>query len=871
MPTLTVNGRKVQVDDSFLSLSPEQQNNTVNEIAQSLSSRNVASQASKADSEPSILSRVGNALSFADDAIRSGATGIPVLGGLLNKADAGVDAAASYLFNPLFSKDQQLQGSIGDRYRQALAVQSGMDKQFSTDHPVINAGAQILGGLAAGGGAARLGITTAGRFGTAAMEGLPGVLSRAGLATTENAVLGGLDAAARGQSPIQGAEFGGALGAGGSLARNIGGKGIGGLLLRGAAATGVGAGVGAAGAAATGGDIAEGAALGGLGSAAGEAATEGAGAIQSTFAPHDIARQRLAEVAGAEGLTPQILTDRLAKGGQNASLMDVSPALRQMAAALVTEPGQARSVITRTINSRDAKSGQRIADLLTSTFGPRMDGNGVLQDFQNERRQAAGPLYETAMETPVTDSDELQTLIKTPAFQTALSRAHVLAGNEGRTFYGTDTEGNRSLDLGQMSLRDLHYVQRAMQDNIGDIKAGAGFRDNEASRSIAGVRQRLLGVMDDMSPEYQKARSIYAGNSAVQDAYDKGLNSFTSKTTPEDEQRTLSGFDNASERQAYLLGARQRISTVMGQARNNRAKAYNFFGIGNENPEFSTQEKIANLLAFAKPASSQQDATGSILKEMRGRLDYADPNPPPEESSPEITEDDVHDPGSLLLNEQGEVVHPDSEEGRGIIAERIRQAIAERETAQEQTDEAPEPEAEISGLQFTPPNPARGQMELARLLSGLSNERELAATTNKVTEGSGTAERLAGRQLIAHREPFNLRNLSMRPGQIVAEVGNAILAPAIDMRNNAINRALADALIGRNPRSILPPAENQRSSVEDALRAAEGGSADTALTPQQQADIKRQSGRAYLPTPRDIIAHAIAAAAMTQANQNGTR
>jgi hypothetical protein len=36
MPTLNINGRRVQVDESFLSLSPEQQEATVNEIARSL-------------------------------------------------------------------------------------------------------------------------------------------------------------------------------------------------------------------------------------------------------------------------------------------------------------------------------------------------------------------------------------------------------------------------------------------------------------------------------------------------------------------------------------------------------------------------------------------------------------------------------------------------------------------------------------------------------------------------------------------------------------------------------------------------------------------------------------------------------------------
>ena len=38
MPTLEINGRDVEVDDSFLSMTPEQQERTVDEIAAALAS-----------------------------------------------------------------------------------------------------------------------------------------------------------------------------------------------------------------------------------------------------------------------------------------------------------------------------------------------------------------------------------------------------------------------------------------------------------------------------------------------------------------------------------------------------------------------------------------------------------------------------------------------------------------------------------------------------------------------------------------------------------------------------------------------------------------------------------------------------------------
>src|SRR5579872_2112345 len=55
--------------------------------------------------------------------VRSAAEGIPIVGGLLPKLDAATNAAFSYVFNPLFNEKDQLTGSFGDRYQQALKDQ----------------------------------------------------------------------------------------------------------------------------------------------------------------------------------------------------------------------------------------------------------------------------------------------------------------------------------------------------------------------------------------------------------------------------------------------------------------------------------------------------------------------------------------------------------------------------------------------------------------------------------------------------------------------------------------------------------------------------------------------------------------------------
>ena len=81
MATLNINGQRVKVDDSFLSLSPEQQNATVDEIAQSLAAPQQAPQPQSPElrdglSELSALTQNPAQIGVGEDVARSGAAGV---------------------------------------------------------------------------------------------------------------------------------------------------------------------------------------------------------------------------------------------------------------------------------------------------------------------------------------------------------------------------------------------------------------------------------------------------------------------------------------------------------------------------------------------------------------------------------------------------------------------------------------------------------------------------------------------------------------------------------------------------------------------------------------------------------------------------
>lgn len=83
---------------------------------------------------------------------RAAARGIPIIGPLLNKADAATNAAMSTVLPDSVTGaiGANVPGkSFGERYDNALAIQNGMDQGFDQAHPYASDAAQLAGGIGA--------------------------------------------------------------------------------------------------------------------------------------------------------------------------------------------------------------------------------------------------------------------------------------------------------------------------------------------------------------------------------------------------------------------------------------------------------------------------------------------------------------------------------------------------------------------------------------------------------------------------------------------------------------------------------------------------------------------------------------------------
>ena len=152
----------------------------------------------------------------ANDAGRSFATGVPIIGGSLNKLDAATNAALAPVLNRFFDeKDQLPEASFSDRYAHSLRDQEGADARFAKDHPYVDTAAQVAGSIASTAPFMMAAPKAFGLTGT-----LPQMVRNGAIS---GAALSGADAASRGQNPVDAALTGGVIGgAAGPVGRLVG-------------------------------------------------------------------------------------------------------------------------------------------------------------------------------------------------------------------------------------------------------------------------------------------------------------------------------------------------------------------------------------------------------------------------------------------------------------------------------------------------------------------------------------------------------------------------------------------------------------------------------------------------------------------------
>ncbi|QTO00589.1 hypothetical protein J8E27_11820 [Brucella sp. 458] len=289
----------------------------------------------------------------ADNTVRALGTGVPILGGLLNKMDAATNATLAPLIDPLLPDSfQKLPGSTWDeRYKQAMDIQQGKDKAFEQEHPYVNTGLNITGGVA---GTVPMIMAAPAAFGA----GGGGLAARSAASAASGAAMGGADAAIRSDGDIEAAKKGALMGF----------------------------------------------AAGAAGPAVGQAVGAGVRKVSNAIANRSAAKgasmtpgalSKLGRAAADDGLDALSIRNQLDELGPDAMLMDLGPNLQRQAGALAATPGRAQEIVREAVGHRNAGANQRVISGLDDALGPVVNPRGVNDAIRQGQRDLA-PAYEEA-------------------------------------------------------------------------------------------------------------------------------------------------------------------------------------------------------------------------------------------------------------------------------------------------------------------------------------------------------------------------------------------------------------------------------------------------------------------------------------------
>lgn len=144
-----------------------------------------------------------------NNVVRSVATGVPMVGGALNKLNAATNALLAPAINPLLpdSLGWDLKGdTFGERLERSLAMQEGMDEAFAAKHRVVNAIGNATGAVA--------GTVVGARYVPTALKPSGSPYTKAVTGTTAAGLLNAADAGVRTEGDVDAMMKSGAIGLG---------------------------------------------------------------------------------------------------------------------------------------------------------------------------------------------------------------------------------------------------------------------------------------------------------------------------------------------------------------------------------------------------------------------------------------------------------------------------------------------------------------------------------------------------------------------------------------------------------------------------------------------------------------------------------
>lgn len=518
MITIQVNGKPVQVGDEFKTLTPEQQNATVDEIAAAMGQQPKPAERTPAYDE--LLSAASQASQMK--------TPQPQQPNMLDQLMGSTAATINGLVNsnPLTQLSQKVTDNM-------LGMVMGRDEQAELEkrrqelagqYPAADIAGNLVGGVGTFGGLAKLAPEAVGMTGGLLKQTVNSGLSTLGLGTASSLI--------NGQTGTE------------AITDNLGGAGLA------AAIPGVGKAI-KAGTKAVYNSVAP--TIKGMLDPAKQASLVAGKAFEADKGLPGVMKQA---DEGVAALNDQSLVNA-DRGGET---------VRALTRAAVNVNPEAKAVLKNVAQERFHGQADRAVNFIKRITGGATDDLALQQGIKDLAKSVNKPAYRAAYDSPQAAAiwtPEIRQLMSAPEVQTAIHAAENAAKtdaalNGGKVvvnpfiFRDGEVVGLRKMQDGSTALPSLQFWD-VVQRQLRTAREALGPKELTQASRYDQLRGKLLGVLDTAVPQFQVARQGAAKFFDAEDALDAGRKFANSPKTLPEQTAAHAKFSEA-DKKAFAVG-----------------------------------------------------------------------------------------------------------------------------------------------------------------------------------------------------------------------------------------------------------------------------------------------------------------------------
>lgn len=205
---------------------------------------------------------------------------------------------------------------------------------------------------------------------------------------------------------------------------------------------------------------------------------------------------------------------------------------------------QAKDVVTDALEQRSFGAVKRVSEQLSKDISPVGAYFGNIDDLAKARSEIAAPLYEKAFKQNTTlDINKNRELFNKIAPDIADAK------NKFRL----------SSDISDNSIVMLDAAKKSLDDKIGKaIKQG----ERQEASILQGIKKELVSKLDQLNPDYKKARQVFSDFASIQNAQEQGLEIVKKGITAEQVKKMIKEM-SVAEKDAFRIGLREGLDRIV--------------------------------------------------------------------------------------------------------------------------------------------------------------------------------------------------------------------------------------------------------------------------------------------------------------------